>query len=336
MDSIAQLNMIPKNIKRIAVFTSGGDAPGMNAAIRAVVRTATFHDLHVYGIERGYQGMIDGKIKRLETHEVGNIIHRGGTMLKTARSIEFMTPEGRAKAYETLVANDIDACVAIGGNGTFMGAQIFTKEYDVPFIGVPGTIDNDLYGTDLTIGFDTAINTAMEAADKIRDTADSHDRLFFIEVMGRHAGFIALHSAIGSGAGGVLIPENNQSIDELVARLKKSAKRGKQFGLIIVAEGNKYGNATEVARQVKEKVPHYDTKIAIIGHLQRGGSPTCIDRVLASRLGYEAVEGLLQGKEGVMVGILNNQVEFTPFEEAITKDKPVNRDLMRMAEILAL
>ena len=226
-----------KKIKRLAVFTSGGDAPGMNAAIRAVVRTAIYNDLHVYGVERGYQGMIEGKIKRLETSDVGNIIQRGGTILKTARSMEFMTPEGRARAYDSLQAFDIDACVAIGGNGTFTGAQIFSQEYNIPFIGVPGTIDNDLFGTDLTIGFDTAINTAMEAADKIRDTADSHDRIFFIEVMGRHAGFIALHSAIGSGAGGVLIPENEQTIDELVVRLKKSAKRGKHFGLIMVAEG---------------------------------------------------------------------------------------------------
>ena len=328
--------MISKTIKRIAVFTSGGDAPGMNAAIRAVVRTATYHDLHVYGIERGYQGMINGKIRRLETSDVGNIIHRGGTMLKTARSMEFMTPEDRAKAYDTLLANDIDACIAIGGNGTFTGADIFSKEYDVPFIGIPGTIDNDLYGTDLTIGFDTAINTAMEAADKIRDTADSHDRLFFVEVMGRHAGFIALHSAIGSGASGVMIPENNYTVDELVVQLKKSAKRGKPFGLVIVAEGNKYGGAEAVAKLVKEKIDHYDTKIAIIGHLQRGGSPTCIDRVLASRLGYEAVNALLAGKTNVMVGILNNNISYTTFDDAIAKDKPINRELMKMAEILAL
>ena len=325
-----------ENIKRIAVFTSGGDAPGMNAAIRAVVRTATYHDLHVFGVERGYQGMIDGKIRRLETSDVGNIIQRGGTILRTARSKEFMTPEGRKKAYETLLANDIDACVAIGGNGTFTGASIFQQEYDIPFIGLPGTIDNDLYGTDLTIGFDTAINTAMEAADKIRDTADSHDRLFFIEVMGRHAGFIALHSAIGSGAGGVLIPENNQNLDDLILRLKKSEKRGKKFGLIVVAEGNKYGGAAAVAQIVKEQVSGYDTKIAVIGHLQRGGSPTCIDRVLASRLGYEAVEALIKGTSGVMVGMLNNQISFTTFEDAITKEKKINRDLMRMAEILAL
>jgi 6-phosphofructokinase 1 len=328
--------MTEKIIKRIAVFTSGGDAPGMNAAIRAVVRTAIYHDLHVYGIERGYQGMIDGKVRRLETSDVGNIIQRGGTILRTARSMEFMTPEGRAKAYETLLANDIDACVAIGGNGTFTGASIFSKEYDIPFMGVPGTIDNDLYGTDLTIGFDTAINTAMEAADKIRDTADSHNRIFFVEVMGRHAGFIALHSAIGSGAGGVLIPESHQTIDDLILKLKKSAKRGKQFNLVIVAEGSKMGNATEIAKQVKEKVKEYDTKISVIGHMQRGGSPTCIDRVLASRLGYEAVEALLKGKHGLMVGVLNNQIEFTIFEDAITKEKNVNKDLMRMAEILAM
>jgi 6-phosphofructokinase 1 len=325
-----------KNIKRIAVFTSGGDAPGMNAAIRAVVRTAIFHDLHIYGIERGYQGMIEGKIRRMETSDVGNIIQRGGTILKTARSTEFMTPEGRAKAYDVLVANDIDACVAIGGNGTFTGAHIFSQEYNIPFIGLPGTIDNDLYGTDLTIGFDTAINTAMEAADKIRDTADSHNRLFFIEVMGRHAGFLALHSAIGSGAGGVLIPENDSTLENLITHIKKAAKRNKPFGLIIVAEGNRYGGAHEVARLVKEQFDHYDTKVTVIGHLQRGGSPTCIDRVLASRLGYEAIEALVKGKHGCMVGIYNNQLSYTSFEDAITKTKEVNRDMMRMAEILAL
>lgn len=328
--------MTPKNIKRIAVFTSGGDAPGMNAAIRAVVRTATYYDLHVYGIERGYQGMINGKIRRLETSDVGNIIHRGGTILKTARSMEFMTPEGRAKAYEHLLANDIDACIAIGGNGTFTGASIFSKEYDIPFVGIPGTIDNDLYGTDLTIGFDTAINTAMEAADKIRDTADSHDRLFFVEVMGRHAGFIALHSAIGSGASGLMIPENHHSVEELVSHLKKSMKRGKQFGLVVVAEGNKNGGAEAIAKQVTEKLGSIDTKITIIGHLQRGGSPSCLDRVLASRLGYESVNALLAGKSNVMVGILNNQVSHTTFDDAITKEKHINEELMKMAHILSL
>jgi 6-phosphofructokinase 1 len=328
--------MIEKSIKRLAVFTSGGDAPGMNAAIRAVVRTAVYHDLHVFGIEHGYQGMIEGRFRRMEAHDVGNIIQRGGTILRTARSKEFMTPEGRAKAYDNLVAHDIDACVAIGGNGTFTGAHVFAQEYNMRFMGLPGTIDNDLYGTDITIGFDTAINTAMEAADKIRDTADSHSRLFFIEVMGRHAGFIALHSAIGSGAGGVMIPENDFTIDELVAQLKKSQKRGKKFGLVVIAEGNRYGGAAEVARQVKEKIEGFDTKVSVIGHLQRGGSPTCIDRVLASRLGFEAVEALMRGDSGKMVGILNNQVSYTTFEDAITKEKFVNRDLMRMAQILAL
>jgi 6-phosphofructokinase 1 len=325
-----------KTIKRIAVFTSGGDAPGMNAAIRAVVRTAIYNDLHVFGVERGYQGMIEGKIKRLETGDVGNIIQRGGTILKTARSMEFMTPEGRAKAYDSLLAFDIDACVAIGGNGTFTGAKIFSEEHDIPFIGVPGTIDNDLYGTDLTIGFDTAINTAMEAADKIRDTAYSHNRLFFVEVMGRHAGFIALHSAIGSGAGGVMIPENKYDIDDLILHLKKSAKRNKPFGIIIVAEGNKEGGAAEVARLVGERIENYDTKVTVIGHLQRGGSPTCIDRVLASRLGYEAVNALLAGHSNQMVGILNNDLSFTSFQDAITKEKKVNDSLMKMAQILAL
>lgn len=325
-----------KTIKRIAVFTSGGDAPGMNAAIRAVVRTAIYNDLHVFGVERGYQGMIEGKIRRLETSDVGNIIQRGGTILKTARSMEFMTPEGRARAYDSLLAFDIDACVAIGGNGTFTGAKVFSSEYDIPFIGVPGTIDNDLYGTDLTIGFDTAINTAMEAADKIRDTAYSHNRLFFVEVMGRHAGFIALHSAIGSGAGGVMIPENNYNIDDLVLHLKKSAKRQKPFGIIIVAEGNKLGGAAAIAKQVQERIENYDTKVTVIGHLQRGGSPTCIDRVLASRLGYESVNALLEGRSNVMVGILNNDLSFTSFDDAITKEKHVNDSLMKMAQILAL
>lgn len=325
-----------KTIKRLAVFTSGGDAPGMNAAIRAVVRTAIYNDLHIYGVERGYQGMIEGKIKRLETGDVGNIIQRGGTILKTARSTEFMTPEGRARAYDSLLAFDIDACVAIGGNGTFTGAKFFSAEHNIPFIGVPGTIDNDLYGTDLTIGFDTAINTAMEAADKIRDTAYSHNRLFFVEVMGRHAGFIALHSAIGSGAAGVMIPENQYDIEDLILHLKKAAKRNKPFGIIIVAEGNKQGGAAEIARLVQERIENYDTKVTVIGHLQRGGAPTCIDRVLASRLGYEAVNALIEGRSNVMVGILNNELSFTPFDDAISKNKPVNESLMKMAQILAL
>jgi 6-phosphofructokinase 1 len=325
-----------KDIKRIAVFSSGGDAPGMNAAIRAVVRTATYHDLHIYGIYKGYDGMIEGKYKRLETSDVGNIMHRGGTILKTARSMEFMTKEGRQHAYESLMANDIDACVAIGGNGTFTGAHIFSKEHKITIIVVPGTIDNDLYGTDYTIGFDTAINTAVDAVDKIRDTADSHNRLFFVEVMGRNSGFIALNTAIGSGASNVMIPETDTSIDDLINQLKKGAKREKLFSLVIVAEGNKNGGAMEIAEKVRAKFDYYDTKVTIIGHLQRGGSPTCMDRVLASRLGYSAVEGLIAGEYNKMVGIVNNKIKFTPFKDAISKEKRVENDLINMAQILGM
>ncbi|MCB0592592.1 MAG: 6-phosphofructokinase [Lewinellaceae bacterium] len=325
-----------KEIKRIAVFTSGGDAPGMNAALRAVVRNASFHDLHVYGVYRGYEGMIDGDLERLERGDVGNIIHRGGTILKTARSERFRTEEGRRAAYESLLAFDIDACIAIGGNGTFTGADIFAEEFGMPFIGIPGTIDNDLFGTDYTIGFDTAINTAIEAVDKIRDTADSHNRLFFVEVMGRHSGYIALNTGIGSGAGSVIIPEASTPIEALVEALKKSARRKKLFSVIIVAEGNQTGSAQEIAKMVKEQFDFYDTKVAIIGHLQRGGSPTAMDRVLASRLGFHAVEGLLEGRANVMAGLVNNKVKFTPLKEAIVKPKRPDKELIRMAEILAL
>lgn len=325
-----------KEIKRIAVYTSGGDAPGMNAALRAVVRTAYYHDLHVYGIHRGYEGMIDGEMKRLERKDVANIIHRGGTILKTARSERFRTSEGRQQAYESLLAFDIDACIAIGGDGTFTGANILSQEHNIPFIGIPGTIDNDLFGTDYTIGFDTAINTAIEAVDRIRDTADSHNRLFFVEVMGRHSGYIALNTGIGTGAGSVLIPEIESPVEQLIDRLKKGVKRKKLFSVVIVAEGNKYGGAIEVAQKVREQFDFYETKVTIIGHLQRGGSPTCLDRVLASRLGFAAVEGLLAGQKNVMVGLVNNEVSFTPFEEAISIQKPVQGDLLRMAEILAL
>jgi len=295
-----------KDIKRIAVFSSGGDAPGMNAALRAVVRNASFHDMHVYGIFRGYEGMIEGDLERLERRDVGNIIHRGGTILKTARSKRFMTPEGRRSAYETLLAHDIEACIAIGGNGTFTGASVFTEEYNIPFM------------------------------DKIRDTADSHNRLFFVEVMGRNAGFIALNTAIGSGAGSVLIPETDTSIEELVEALKMGARRKKLFSVVIVAEGNKNGNATEIADKVKAAFDFYDTKVTIIGHLQRGGSPTAQDRVLASRLGFHAVEGLVKGVKNAMVGIVNGKVTYTPFAEAIGNAKELDNDLVRMAEILAL
>jgi 6-phosphofructokinase 1 len=325
-----------KDIKRLAVMTSGGDAPGMNAALRAVVRTASYYDLHVYGISRGYDGLIDGELKRLERSNVGNIIHRGGTILKTARSERFRTPEGRKMAYESLMAFDIDAIIAIGGNGTFTGADIFSKEYDIPVIGIPGTIDNDLYGTDLTIGFDTAVNTAIEAVDRIRDTADSHQRLFFIEVMGRHAGYIALHAGIGSGAESILIPEAETSIDKVVDHLRKTAKRKKLFSLVIVAEGNKTGGAFEVVDLIKEVDPTIDPRVTVIGHLQRGGSPNCVDRVLASRLGFAAVEAILKGESNVMVGLIDNKIVCTPFADAITKHKPIEEDLIKMAEILSL
>lgn len=326
-----------KDIKRIAVFTSGGDAPGMNAAVRAIVRNAFNNDLHIYGIMRGYEGMIDGNIKRLETTDVSNIIHRGGTILKTARSQRFMTPEGRKQAYENLVDNDIDGLIAIGGNGTFTGAMKFLEEYpDIPIVGLPGTIDNDLYGTDFSIGFDTAVNTAVQAVDKIRDTADSHNRLFFVEVMGRHSGFIALHTAIAGGAGGVLIPEEESSIDDVIKLLKRGAKRAKLFSIVIVAEGNQMGTVYDIAKHVEDKVDFYDDiKVTVIGHLQRGGSPSAFDRVLSSILGFASVEGLMAGKSGVMAGIKNNNVQYTSFEEAIAKSKPLNKELLRMAHILA-
>ena len=326
-----------KELKRIAVLTSGGDAPGMNAAVRAIVRNAVNNDLHIYGIMRGYEGMINGDIKRLETGDVSNIIHRGGTILKTARSQRFMTPEGRKQAYENLIDNDIDGLIVIGGNGTFTGALKFMEEYpDINIIGLPGTIDNDLYGTDFTIGFDTALNTAVQAVDKIRDTADSHNRLFFVEVMGRHSGFIALHTAIAGGAGGVLIPEEDSNIEDLIKLLKRGAKRSKLFSIVIVAEGNKLGTVYDIAKHVEEKISYYDDiKVTVIGHLQRGGSPSTLDRVLASVLGFHSVEALLEGKSGVTLGLKNNNVHYTSFHDAITKVKTFNKDMLRMAHILA-
>lgn len=323
------------SIKRIAVFSSGGDAPGMNAAIRAVVRTASYRDLHVFGINRGYEGMIDGDIHRLENMNVANIIQRGGTILKTARSKEFRTKKGRKKAYEALVANNIDACIAIGGNGTYTGALTFNKDHKIPFIGLPGTIDNDIFGTDYTIGFDTAINTAVEAIDKIRDTADSHSRLFFIEVMGRHAGYIALHTGIGSGAGSIFLPETDTKVEKLAEHLSKSTKRKKLFNLVIVAEGNKNGSAIELAEKINVLNPELEARVTIIGHLQRGGSPTANDRVLASRLGFAGVEALIKGKKNVAVGVINNKIVYTPFEKAIKGKKALSADLLEMTSILA-
>ena len=325
-----------KSIQKIGVFTSGGDAPGMNAAIRAVVRTGSYHDLHMYGVFRGYEGLIDGDLKRLEKGDVANIMHRGGTMLKTARSDRFRTPEGRQSAFETLQAHDIDALVTIGGNGTFTGAKIFSEEYDFPVVGIPGTIDNDLFGTDYTIGFDTAVNTAIEAVDRIRDTADSHNRLFFVEVMGRDTGFIALNTGIGSGAGGILIPESKSDVNALLSRLGKMAKRHKLFSLVIVAEGNENGNAQQMAKLIQENFSEYETKVAIIGHLQRGGAPSALDRLIASRMGFGAVEALIAGKRGVMIGVEKNELSYVPLEQAIYGKKEPDPELIRMAEILAL
>lgn len=325
-----------KDIRRIAVFTSGGDAPGMNAAIRAVVRTAAFNKLHVYGIERGYEGMIDGQLKRMERRDVANIIQRGGTILRTARSDRFRTPEGRKQAYENLRAFDIDACIAIGGDGTFTGATVFNQEYNIPFIGIPGTIDNDIYGTDYTIGFDTAVNTATDAVDKIRDTADSHNRLFFVEVMGRNSGYIALYTAISSGASAVLIPEVETNLEDLKIVLQKNKARGKLFSIIVVAEGHPMGGAAGIASKIKDELASMEPKVTVIGHLQRGGSPSMQDRLLASQLGHGAVNLLLEGMENIAVGLVNHKITCYPLEDAISKVKLPPEEMVRMASILAI
>jgi len=324
-----------KTIKKIGVLTSGGDSPGMNACIRAVVRTGIYHGLKVVGIKSGYNGMINGEIVPLVSSSVSNIIQRGGTILKSARSKDFMTKEGRQKAYENLQKHKIDAVVVIGGNGTFTGANIFMSEYDFPIIGAPGTIDNDLYGTDMTIGFDTALNTVIEAIDKIRDTADSHSRLFFIEVMGRDAGFIALRSGIAGGAEEILIPETVTYIDELCEMLEESIKSNKQSGVIIVAEGDDAGGAIEVAHKMKDKYPNIDSRVTVLGHIQRGGSPSSFDRILASTMGYEAVNALMAGRRGEMIGIINKDVVYIPFEKAIKQHKMVRGEMLKMAKILS-
>lgn len=324
-----------KAIKRIGVLTSGGDAPGMNACIRAVVRTGMYHKVKIYGIMSGYSGLINGEVIPLVSKSVGNIIQRGGTILKSSRSSEFMTTEGRKKAYETLQKHKIDALIVIGGNGTFTGADVFMNEFNFPIIGTPGTIDNDLYGTDMTIGFDTALNTVMEAVDKIRDTADSHNRLFFIEVMGRDAGFLALRSGIAGGAKEILIPETVTYIDELCEILENSIKSKKQSGIIIVAEGDDAGGAIEVAHKMKGKFPNIDTRVTILGHIQRGGAPSSFDRILASTMGYEAVNAIMAGRRGEMIGIINKDVVYIPFEKAIKQHKMVRGEMLKMVKILA-
>ncbi|SHL01445.1 6-phosphofructokinase [Hymenobacter psychrotolerans DSM 18569] len=323
-------------MKRIAVFTSGGDAPGMNACVRAVVRTAVYHGIEVYGIMRGYSGMIKGEFVRLDSASVANTIQKGGTILKSARSQKFQTREGRQQAFDQLVNNGIEGLVAIGGNGTFTGASLFEEEFGIPTVGAPGTIDNDLYGTDYTIGYDTAVNTALEAIDKIRDTADSHDRCFFVEVMGRDSGYIAMPCAIGGGAEIVMIPETQMSTEAVVESLKSSWRRSKTSFIVVVAEGEEEGNAHTVAQRVKEAIPQLDTRVTIIGHIQRGGAPSAADRLLASQIGIAAVEGLLNGMHNVMAGIVDRKLVYTPFSDTINKKKLINQSFMRMVEILSV
>ena len=321
-------------VKKIGVLTSGGDAPGMNAAVRAVVRTAIYNKLDVIGIREGYKGMIEKLFTPLWTHDVSDILQRGGTILKTARCDEFKTEEGRKKAYENLLEVGIDGVVVIGGDGTFTGAGIFNEEYDIPFVGIPGTIDNDIYGTDYTIGYDTALNTVVEAVDKIRDTASAHTRMFFVEVMGAEAGFIALRSGIATGAEGIIIPETTGEGKKLDALLE-SGRRQKASNLIIVAEGDEEGGAYALAEKYKKHFPNYDIRITVLGHLQRGGSPSAFDRVTASRLGYAAVEALMDDQRCVMVGIQNNVVTLVPFRKAVKLHKDVSSDLLHIAEVLS-
>jgi len=327
--------MQSKKIKKIGVLTSGGDSPGMNAAIRAVVRTAIYHKIEVYGILHGYAGMLTNDIVKMDTKSVANIIQRGGTILKTARCMEFMEPEGRKQAYENIKKHGIEGLVIIGGDGSFRGAQVFSNEFDIPCIGLPGTIDKDIAGTDYTIGFDTAANTAVEAIDKIRDTADAHDRLFIIEVMGRDAGYIALHSGIATGAENILIPERKTNLEEIINSLEEKEKRKKLVNIIIVAEGDEFGGANEVSSYIKERLPKTEVRVCILGHIQRGGSPSCMDRVLASRMGYHAIESLIEGRYNVFVGIVNNKIHFTPLNEAVKKKQRINEEWINMVRILS-
>jgi 6-phosphofructokinase 1 len=326
-----------KTIKKVGVLTSGGDSPGMNAAIRSVVRTCAYHNIECVGIYRGYQGMIEGDFIAMGARSVHNIINKGGTILKSARSKEFMTVEGRKKAHDELVKAGVDALVVIGGDGSFTGAEIFNKEYNFPVMGIPGTIDNDIFGTSHTLGYDTALNTVVDCIDKIRDTASSHNRLFFVEVMGRDAGHIALNAGIGGGAEEVLIPEENLGLERLVESLKKSKASGKSSSIVVIAEGDKIGkNVFELKDYVEANLPEYEIRVSVLGHMQRGGAPSCYDRVLASRLGVKAVECLLEGKSNYMVGMLNDVVTITPLLQAIKGETVIDRELLRVAEIMSI
>ena len=326
-----------KTIKKVGVLTSGGDSPGMNAAIRSVVRTCAYHNIECVGIYRGYQGMIEGDFIEMGARSVHNIINKGGTILKSARSKEFRTPEGRNKAHDQLVKAGVDALVVIGGDGSFTGAEVFNGEYGFPVMGIPGTIDNDIFGTSHTLGYDTALNTVVDCIDKIRDTASSHNRLFFVEVMGRDAGHIALNAGIGGGAEEVLIPEEDLGLERLVDSLKKSKASGKSSSIVVIAEGDKIGkNVFELKDYVEANLPEYEIRVSVLGHMQRGGPPSCYDRVLASRLGVKAVESLLEGKSNLMVGMINDKVSLTPLEQAIKGHTEIDRELLRVSEIMSI
>ena len=323
-------------IKCIGILTSGGDAPGMNAAIRAVTRSAIYNGLTVKGIYRGYKGLITGEIQEFKTQNVSNIIQQGGTILKTARCQEFKTPEGRKIAYETMQREGIDALVVIGGDGSLTGARLLAQEFDVPCIGLPGTIDNDLYGTDTTIGYDTALNTMQDAVDKIRDTATSHERLFFVEVMGRDAGFLALNGAIAAGAEAAIIPEFNTEVDQLEEFIKNGFRKSKSSSIVLVAESEITGGAMHYAERVKNEYPQYDVRVTILGHLQRGGKPTAHDRIIASRMGVASIQALMEGQRNVMIGIENDQIVYVPFTKAIKNDKPIDRELVNVLHELSI
>jgi len=326
-----------QTIKKIGVLTSGGDAPGMNAAIRSVVRTCAFHDIKCYGIYRGYQGMIEGDFVEMDARSVKGIINKGGTILKSARSQGFRTKEGRQIAYDQLKKADIDALVVIGGDGSFTGAMIFNKEFEFPVMGIPGTIDNDIFGTTHTLGYDTALNTVVDVIDKIRDTASSHNRLFFVEVMGRDVGHIALNVGIAGGAEEILIPEEDLGLDRLVESLRRSKKSGKSSSIVVVAEGDKIGKSVfELKDYVDQNMEDYDVRVSVLGHMQRGGPPSCFDRVFASRMGVKAVESLITGKSNYMVGMKNDLIELTPFDQAVKGKSKINKELLRVSDIMSI